>query len=100
MHRRLVRSIVLVAAAVAFPGVAHASEPVSRSAVGCVKAGILWSESYGRAYPMRVRSDVRQAELSLARYEGKRVRIARGLLLPGDTYIAQSVPVVIGRCRT
>lgn len=94
-----VRLFSAIAAAVVLAGAARASEPVPRTVTGCVRKGTLWSESYGRAYPLRVRKAIGGRDVSLAAHEGKRIRIVDGLLLPGDIYIARSPATVIGPCR-
>lgn len=74
---------------------AEASEPSVRSMEGCIVSGRLISKN---RYPIQVRDRIDGPNLSLARFEGSRVRIDEGYLLPGDVYICQSEPHVVGSC--
>jgi hypothetical protein len=88
-------AVVLLAAAslAAWPQSAEASRPVRRTIVGCVLNGAFISHD---GYHIRVwRSQHRRMDLSL--FEGKEIRFS-GVLSPGDNYVVQSDPEVIGPC--
>jgi hypothetical protein len=77
------------------PTCAEASDPSVRATEGCVVSGRLISKN---RYPIQVRDRINGPNLSLARFEGSRVRIDDGYLLPGDVYIGRSEPHVVGAC--
>jgi hypothetical protein len=75
---------------------AEASSPSPRSMEGCIVSGRLISKN---RYPIQVRDRIDGPNLPLAHFEGSRVRFDSGYLLPGDVYIRQSGPHVVGRCE-
>ena len=79
-------------------GGAEASGPVFKSMVGCVRSGKLWVEEFGGKYLIHARDSLGRPDLDLAPFEGKRLRIDRGYLLPSDIYVVQSTPPVVGEC--
>jgi hypothetical protein len=80
-------------------GGVEASQPVFKPMVGCVSSGKLWVEEFGCRYLIHARDSLMQPDLDLTPFEGKRLRIERGYLLPSDTYVVQSAPTVIGECQ-
>ena len=98
--RLAVRGAVLVSLAfLPLSGGAGASEPVFRSMVGCVRSGKLWVEEFGGKYLIHARDRLGQPDLDLTPFEGRRLRIDRGYLLPSDVYVVQSTPTVVGECQ-
>ena len=75
---------------------AKASEPSPRIMDGCVGSGRLISRN---RHPIQLRDRIDGPDLSLAEFEGSRVRIDKGYLLPGDVYILRSEPHVVRRCE-
>jgi hypothetical protein len=92
-------AIVWFLAFLALSGGAQASGPVFKSTVGCVNSGRLWIEEFGSEYLIHARDNLSQPDLDLTSFEGKRLRIDHGYLLPGDIYVVQSAPMVLGECR-
>lgn len=80
---------ILVCAAIA----AEASAPVRRMISGCVTGVDTLRSDDG--YPISIRG--RGRPINLARWVGMRVRF-QGWLSPGDRYVIDGPPVVLGRC--
>jgi len=95
----LIGAIVLSLAFLCLNGGARGSEPVYKSMVGCVVTGKLWVEEFGGKYLIHARDGLGQPDLDLTSFEGKRLRIDRGYLLPSDIYVVQSAPMVVGECQ-
>jgi hypothetical protein len=95
----LTGAIVMTLAFFPMSGGPKASGPVFKSMVGCVSSGKLWVEEFGGKYLIHARNSLRQPDLDLTSFEGKRLRIDRGYLLPSDIYVVQSTPTVVGECQ-
>ena len=94
MIRLLCIAAAMTIAGVAIPAPgAHASRPVKMTVTACVIGGQLTSG----LYTYRVRRNAGSADISLERYERKRIRV-RGYLLPGDILIAKSIKVISRNC--
>ena len=91
LHATLAFLLAPVAAAPAW-----ASGPVPATITGCVLQGaLIGGRQPGARYvirPMRAGQP-----LDLSRYEGQRLRFT-GQLLPGDRYIVETGPEVLGPC--
>lgn len=83
-----------VVALLATASMAEASRPVRKTITGCVSSGRLTSDN---GYYIRVRESFGGPELDLGRYNGRRIRV-RGLLSPGDRFVIESGPDVLGPC--
>ena len=95
----LTGAIVLSLAFLSMNGGAQGSGPVYKSVVGCVSSGSLWIEEFGGKYLIHARDNLGEPDLDLTPFEGKRLRIDRGYLLPSDIYVVQSAPTVVGECQ-
>lgn len=80
-------------------GGAEASQSVFKTMVGRVSSGKPWVEEFGAKHLIHARHSLSQPELDLTPFEGKRLRIERGHLLPSDIYVVPSAPMVTGECR-
>ena len=95
----LTGAIVLSLAFLTLSDRAQGSGPVYKSMVGCVSSGNLWIEEFGGKYLIHARDNLGEPDLDLTPFEGKRLRIDRGYLLPSDIYVVQSAPTVVGECQ-
>jgi hypothetical protein len=95
----LTGAILVSLAFLPLSGGAGASGPVFKAMVGCVRSGKLWVEEFGGKYLIHARDSLGQPDLDLTPFEGRRLRIDRGYLLPSDIYVVQSTPTVVGECQ-
>jgi hypothetical protein len=77
----------------------EASQPVQKPMEGCVRSGRLSVEEFGGKYWIHARDAIHQPDLALDLFEGKRLHFEHGYLFPGDIYVVQSTPTVVGDCQ-
>lgn len=92
-HSVWARSVLALAALVCALTTAEASAPVRRAISGCVTGAAALRSDNG--YPISIRGRGRPVDLT--RWIGQRVRF-QGWLSPGDRYVIDGPPVVLGGC--